>query len=250
MPEVGDKCISAEALLPLGGVPWWGKAIICNRDADRNTVGWAHDRPIFDTQTYDVEFKDGTITDLTANKIADCMYTQCNLDGNKYILLDCFLDFEKSLTAFPLADQMIVLKGRPSKHHNTYGWKICCQWKDCSTTWESLKDLRESHPLEMAEYAITQGIDHEPAFNWWVPQILRLHKRIISCVNKLKMSYLKKNMKFGIEVPTLVDHALDIDKCNGSTFWADAIAKEMKDVHIAFKCLNPGKCAPVDYKWF
>jgi hypothetical protein len=53
----------------------------------------------------------------------------------------------------------------------------------------------------MDEYAITQGIDHKPAFNWWVPQVLQLRKRIISLVNKQKMSYLKKNLKFGIEVP-------------------------------------------------
>jgi hypothetical protein len=122
-------------------------------------------------------------------------------------------------------------------------------FKDSSTTFESLKDLKESHPLEMAEYAITQGIDQEPAFNWWVPQVLRLHKCIISLVKKRKMSYLKKNMKFGIKVPTLVDHALKIDKRNGNTLWAKAIAKEMKDVRIAFKCLNPGKRAPLDYKW-
>ncbi len=81
-------------------------------------------------------------------------------------MLDCFVDFDKSLTAISLADQNIVVKGRPSKHRNTYGWKICCQWKDGSMPWESLKDLKESHPLEMAEYAVPQGIDHKPVFNW------------------------------------------------------------------------------------
>jgi hypothetical protein len=116
-------------------------------------------------------------------------------------------------------------------------------------TWESLNDLKESHPLEMAEYATTQGIDHNPAFNWWVPQVLRLCKHIISLVEKQKMSNLKKNTKFGIKVPTLVDHALKINKRNGNTLWADTIAKEMKDVRIAFKCLNLGKRAPLDYKW-
>jgi hypothetical protein len=141
------------------------------------------------------------------------------------------------------------MKGRPSKRRNTNGWRICCQWKDGSTTWGSLKDLKESHPLEMAEYTITQSIGHEPAFNWWVPQVLRLRKCIISLVKKQKMSYLKKNLKFGIEIPTLVDYALKIDKHNGNTLWADAIAKEMKDVRIAIKCLNPGKCVPLDYKW-
>jgi hypothetical protein len=80
-------------------------------------------------------------------------------------LLDCFVDFDKSTTTISLADQNIIVKGRPAKDCNTYGWKICCQWKDGSMTWESLKDLNESHPLEMAEYAVMQGIDHKPAFN-------------------------------------------------------------------------------------
>ncbi len=223
--------------------------ISCKCDTDGTTVGRAHDRPILDTRTYDVEFDDGTITELMANKIAKCMYAQCNQGGNQYVLLDCFVDFDKSLTAIFLADQNIALKGCPSKRHNMYGWKICCQWKDGSTTWESLKDMKESHLLEMAEYAVTQGIDHEPAFNWWVPQVLRLRKCIISLVKKQKMSYLKKNMKFGNKVPTSVDHALEIVKCNGNILWADAIAKEMKAAHIAFQCLNPGKRAPLDYKW-
>jgi hypothetical protein len=115
--------------------------------------------------------------------------------------------------------------------------------------WVSLKDMKESLPLEMAEYAIMQGIDHEPAFNWWVPQVLWLCKRIIFLVKKQKMSYLKKTMKFGMKVPFSVNHALKIDRRNGNTLWADAIAKEMKDVHIAYKCLNPGKHPPLDYKW-
>ncbi len=56
-------------------------------------------------------------------------------------------------------------------------------------------------------------------------------------------------MKFGIEVLTSVDHAFEINKQNGNTLWADAIGKEMKDVRIAIKCLNPGERAPLDYKW-
>jgi hypothetical protein len=216
-PEAGDNYISAEILLPLGGILRRGKVISCKCDADGNTVGRAHDRPILNTRTYDVEFNNGTIAELTDNEIVECMYAQCDPGGKQYVLLDCFVDFDKSLTAIFLADQNIIVKGGPSKHCNTYGWKICCQWRDSSTTWESLKDLKESRPLDMAEYAVTQGIDHKPMFNWWVPQVLRLHKRIISLVKKRKMSYLKKNLKFGIEVPTLVDQALKIDQQNGNT---------------------------------
>ncbi len=57
--------------------------ISCKRNADGNTVGWAHDRPILDTGTYVVEFDDGMITEPTANKIAVCMYSQCNPEGNQ-----------------------------------------------------------------------------------------------------------------------------------------------------------------------
>ncbi len=56
------------------------------------------------------------------------------------------------------------------------------KWKDGSTSWESLSDLKESHPLETAEYAMTIGIDHEPAFNWWVPYVLKKRHQIISLV--------------------------------------------------------------------
>ncbi len=171
----------------MGDVLRQGKMISCKHNADGNTVGRAHEWPILDTQTYEVEFHDGTITELTANKIAECMYAQRDPGGNQYTLLDCFVDFDKLSTAISLADQTIVVKGYPFKRRNMHGWKIFCQWKDGSTTWESLKDLMESHPLEMAEYAITQGIDHEPAFNWWVLQVLRLRKHIISLVKKQKM---------------------------------------------------------------
>jgi hypothetical protein len=115
MLEVGDNKISAEVLLPLGNVLRQGKVISCKRDADGNTVGQAHDRPILDTWTYDVEFDDGTIAELTANKTAKCMYAQCDPGENQYVLLDCFVDFDKSSTAISLADQNIVVKGHPSK---------------------------------------------------------------------------------------------------------------------------------------
>ncbi len=35
---------------------------------------------------------------------------------------------------------------------------------------------------------------------------------------------------------------------NGNTFGADPIAKEMKDVCVAFKVLLDGQSAPIDYQ--
>ena len=92
------------------------------------------------------------------------------------------------------------------------------------------------------------GIDHEPAFYWWVTHVLKKRDRIISLVWKRIPRYLKRNHKFGIEVPTSAKDALGLDKKNGNTYWADAIAIEMKNVRAAFKILPDGTSAPNVYQ--
>ncbi len=67
-------------------------------------------------------------------------------------------------------------------------------------------------------------------------------------VRKRNPHYLKKNHKFGIEVPKTIKEALELDKRNGNTFWAGAIAKEKKNVHVAFKFLLDGQSAPSGYQ--
>jgi hypothetical protein len=141
-------------------------------------------------------------------------------------------------------------KGRTYLRRSTIGWQLCCQWKDGSTSWTNLSDLKESHPIEVAEFAKIIGIDHEPASNWWVPHVLKKRVRIISLVKKRNRCYLKRTHKFGIEVPKTktVKEALELDKKNDNTLWADAIAKEMKDVCVAFKILVDGQSEPIDYQ--
>ena len=50
---------------------------------------------------------------------------------------------------------------------------------------------------------------------------------------KCQTCHLKKTHKFGIEVPKTVEEALALDAKNSNTYWADDIAKEMKNVKIA-----------------
>jgi hypothetical protein len=177
------------------------------------------------------------------------MYAQCDPDGNQYVLLDSLTNHQRLDTALQLSDQTTVHSyGRTYQQRNTIGWQICCQWRDGSSSWEKLSDLKESHPLETAEYAVTMGIDHEPAFNWWVPHVLRKRDRIISAVAKRSARFLKQTHKFGIEIPRTVKGDLELDRHNGNTLWADAIAKEMAKVRKAFDILPDGKTAPVGYQ--
>ncbi len=50
--------------------------------------------------------------------------------------------------------------------------------------------------------------------------------------------YWKRTHKFGIRIPHSVVEAYAIDKANGNTKWADAIAKEMKNVRVAFRIID------------
>jgi hypothetical protein len=111
--------------------------------------------------------------------------------------------------------------------------------------WIPLKDLKESHSVEVAEFAKARGIEDEPAFAWWVPYMLKKRDVIISSV---KHRARKTSHKYGIEIPTSVEHAYEIDRKNGNTFWRDAIKKEMYNVGIAFEILPEDRSVPVGWK--
>ena len=76
----------------------------------------------------------------------------------------------------------------------TKGWELCILWKDGSTSWESLKDIKDSNPVELAEYAVAHEIHNEPAFRWWVHHTLRKRDRIIK---KVKARMSRKNLSLG-----------------------------------------------------
>jgi hypothetical protein len=58
------------------------------------------------------------------------------------------------------------------------GWYLQVLWKDGTTSWELLKNLKESNPIEIVDYAVANRIDQEAAFAWWVPYTLCKRNRI------------------------------------------------------------------------
>ena len=49
--------------------------------------------------------------------------------------------------------------------------------------------------------------------------------------------------KYGIEIPTSVEHAKELDMKEGNDLWMKALAKEMFNVGVAFKILEHGRKA-------
>ena len=65
----------------------------------------------------------------------------------------------------------------------TKGWGICVFWKYVSTDWIALKDIKQSYPIELDEFAQLHGINEEAAFALWIPYIDRKRKSMISKLN-------------------------------------------------------------------
>ena len=223
-----------ELALPRDGEgPEFAKVTKRLRDKDGLPIGTANDNPILDSRLYEVEYLDGHKASLAANAIAENLFAQVDDDGNRFILLDSIMDHRVDGTELHSNDGLIRSKnGGMRKKETTQGWEILLLWKDGTSTWEKLKDIKASYPVQLAEYAHHCRIADEPAFAWWVPHVLKKKERIIS---KIKSKYWTKTHKFGIKVPRNVKEAKELDIENGNTLWWDAICKEMRNVLIAFE---------------
>ena len=100
-------------------------------------------------------------------------------------------------------------------------------WRDDPTSWIPVVEVKDSNPIELAEYATLVGVEIEPAFRWWVPHALRCRRRMIA---KAKSRDWRMTHKFGIKVPRSVEEACAIDTETGTDFWHKAIEKEMKRI--------------------
>jgi hypothetical protein len=84
--------------------------------------------------------------------------------------------------------------GHKKCKQTTRGWKILVEWRDDTSTWMDLKDVKEANPIELAEYAVTNNIDKEPAFGWWVPYVFKKRDRIIAKTKAQNIGALHINM--------------------------------------------------------
>ena len=109
----------------------------------------------------------------------------------------------------------------------TKGWQLLVQWKDGSTSWTPLKDLKESNPVEVVEYAVANKIANEPAFIWWAKDVLRKRDWMIA---KVRSRYWKHTHKFGVLIPKSVKEALLLDDKTGTDLWQKAKEEEMKNL--------------------
>ena len=121
------------------------------KDFEGQPIGKALKNPILDTRVYNVEFSDTEVAEFGAHIIAECMYAQCDIEGNQYSLMDHIADYRKDNKAVSKDNLDVKLNGKTYKQKTTRGWQLCIEWKDKSTSWERLSDMKESYPVEVAQ---------------------------------------------------------------------------------------------------
>lgn len=237
-----DLLIQSEVRLPQGESMQLAKVLRRSVDSEGRVIGEWNDNPFLNTLVYDVEFPDGELRKYGANVIAQNVLSQCDEDGFYTNSLKSIITHSREGNAVRMADKYIVTKsGQKRLRKTTIGWKFLVEYTDGSRAWRDLKDLKEEFPVDVAEYVSARGLVSEPAFQWWVPYTLRKRDVIVSA---MQSRVRKKSQKYGIEIPTSIKHAAELDRRNGNTFWMDAIKKEMADVGIAFELLDDGAKPP------
>ena len=113
-------------------------------------------------------------------------------------------DHHKDDSAMPKEQGDVVTNGIEKDKIMTKGWELQVLWKDGSTMWIKLNESKESNPTEVAECAVANCIQDEPAFAWWVSKALRWHNRMMA---KVKKKCWRTTHKFGIRLPKSIEEA-------------------------------------------
>lgn len=202
-------------------------------DHDGKPMGKASHTPMLDTRQYEVEFPDGHIETFAANVLAENILAQVDDFGTRHLLLDEVIGHRIQKDAIPKSKGTYITKtGAKRKVRTTRGWEVCIRWKGGTTAWVVLKDIKDSFPVELAQYARDRGLLDEPVFAWWAPYTLKKTTRILSTI---KSKYWERTHKFGQRVPRTIKEAREIDTTNGNTDWMDAVHLEMKNCRVAFE---------------
>ena len=131
----------------------------------------------------------------------------CNNEGYHEDTLDSIVDIRFCKNA--VNDGFVYNRsGKRVLKKTTRGVDLLCAIKNGQNadgsdrivkTWHPLKELKESYPIQVAEFAIARGVDGMPAFAWWVNFTLKKRDSIIASV---RQRIARTTHKYGIEIPT------------------------------------------------
>ena len=225
-----DEYVGSQIQINIGGEALVGTVIKRQKGLDGKPTGKRHSN---DTCAYQVKFPNGVVQEFTANTIAENMFARIDDEGKQHFVVKEIIGHRKNGDAVPRDEGFHVgTNGNRHAKKTTKGWEVAVELRDGTQMWLPLKEVKNGYPTELAKYAVAQGLEDEPAFHWWIPATLNHMRRILK---KVKKKYWRTTHKYGIKLPHSVEEALKIDQATNTTFWKDAIEKELRVVKVAWE---------------
>ena len=139
--NVYDRYLGTELNINRGDGEIRGRVVKRARGNNGEFTGRSHNNPLMDSREYWIEVPDRDEEKYAANVIAENLYSQ--------------VDHCSDATAISKDDGFVISSsGNRTSKRTTRGWELCREWKDKTSNWVKLKDLKDSNPVESAEYAV------------------------------------------------------------------------------------------------
>ena len=111
-----------------------------------------NNNPILYLRMYKFEYCGGYVAKMSANVNAEKLFAQVYQEGNIFVLVESIVDTRTDGTQTLQQDAFVITKsGTKQRKNTTKVWEVCIQWKDGSTKWNKLKDIKDSYPVQMSE---------------------------------------------------------------------------------------------------
>ena len=94
---------------------------------------------------YEVEYQVGHKAALAANIISENLFAQVDEEGKHSVLFDDIVYVRTYGTQVLQQDKFVNISSRKQRRVTKIkGWEVNLKWKDGSTTWNKLKDIKDA----------------------------------------------------------------------------------------------------------
>ena len=132
------------------------KAIVIPRKhiPNGNLKGTTSSNIILDTREYEVQFEDGIYVDYSENVLVENLYEYVDENGASHNIIKSITNHHQLENAVLLSEgTYTILYGTKQQVIITEGWDFYVEWINGSSFWIPLREIKESIPIYIAEYA-------------------------------------------------------------------------------------------------
>ena len=139
-----------QVMLPMDG--GYGKSKVFNRkkDTGRTPVGDSIRNLMLEYRAYNAKFDYGTLYEYAENIISENMYAYVDEKGREHLLTSEIIEHQRDESTVNKEYGFITCGSNKNRRNNTKGWQLLVTWKDGRSTWESLKDFKESNLVKVS----------------------------------------------------------------------------------------------------